>query len=79
MTSTFNFVAGHAENHEWLDAATIAYAASMSVSKYASHPSSSQTPRDAAWVNNGYPEAAKSLEFLNCNGRQFDVVSRPSQ
>lgn len=48
--STFCFADGHAAVHKWLDAATIAYAASMDPKKYSSRPDAAATPRDAPWV-----------------------------
>jgi prepilin-type processing-associated H-X9-DG protein len=57
-SSTFNFADGHAENHKWVDAATISYAASMNLNKYSSSPSGAQTSRDAPWVNKGYAGTA---------------------
>ena len=53
-SSTFSYFDGHSSNRKWLDAATIAYAASMDPSKYSSIPSAAQTPRDAPWVAIGF-------------------------
>ena len=54
-TSTFNFADGHAENHKWQDAATIAYALSMSPQKYyTSPPTFAQCPHDLFYLAQGY-------------------------
>jgi len=53
-SSTFNFADAHCESHKWLDGPTITYAASMDPNKYSSRPSGSQTPRDGAWLAEGY-------------------------
>jgi prepilin-type N-terminal cleavage/methylation domain-containing protein/prepilin-type processing-associated H-X9-DG protein len=54
QSSTFNFADGHAELHKWMDAATIAYAASMNPNKYGSYPAAAKTPNDAPWINSHY-------------------------
>jgi prepilin-type processing-associated H-X9-DG protein len=54
-SSTFSFADGHAENHRWLDSATMAYALSMDPNKYFhSPPGINQCPRDLAFLANGY-------------------------
>ncbi len=54
-TSTFNFADGHAENHKWLDAATIAYALNMSPQKYyTAPPTFNQCPHDLFYLATGY-------------------------
>ena len=54
-TSTFSFADGHAENHRWLDAATIAYALSMNPNKYfIAPPTFAQCPHDLYFLANGY-------------------------
>jgi prepilin-type N-terminal cleavage/methylation domain-containing protein/prepilin-type processing-associated H-X9-DG protein len=53
-SSTFSFADGHASTRRWLDAATIAYAASMDPNKYGSRPGAAATPRDAPWVARRY-------------------------
>ena len=54
-TSTFSFADGHAENHKWLDAATIAFALSMDPQKWnESPPGISQCPRDLVYICNDY-------------------------
>jgi hypothetical protein len=49
---------GHAENHRWLDAATITLAnylgSSPTKDSYAQGFSLSQCPNDLPWVANGY-------------------------
>jgi prepilin-type N-terminal cleavage/methylation domain-containing protein len=54
-SSTFGWTDGHASGRRWLDAATIAYAASMDPYKSASPPSAASTPRDAAYLVKAYP------------------------
>jgi len=54
-SSTFSFADGHAAARRWLDAATIAYAASMDPNKYGNRPGAAATPRDAPWVATRYP------------------------
>jgi prepilin-type N-terminal cleavage/methylation domain-containing protein len=54
-SSSFNWADGHAVNHKWLDAATIAYAKSMNQGKYGSSPSASSVSHDAPWLATGYP------------------------
>jgi prepilin-type N-terminal cleavage/methylation domain-containing protein/prepilin-type processing-associated H-X9-DG protein len=54
-TSTFSWADGHAENHRWLDSATIAYALNMDPNKYFSAPPGfSQCPHDLYFLANGY-------------------------
>jgi prepilin-type N-terminal cleavage/methylation domain-containing protein len=53
--SSFSWTDGHASSRKWLDGATIAYAASMSVTKYGSVPSATATARDVAFLIKGYP------------------------
>jgi len=54
-SSTFGFADGHAENHRWLDSATIAYALSMDPDKYFhSPPGINQCPHDLSFLANGY-------------------------
>ena len=53
-SSTFGFADGHASVRRWLDAATIAYAASMDANKYSKRPGAAATPRDAPWVATRY-------------------------
>ena len=53
-SSTFCFADGHASARRWLDAATIAYAASMDPNKYGNRPGAAATPRDAPWVAKRY-------------------------
>jgi len=56
-SSSFSWTDGHASSRRWLDAATIAYAANMSPSKYSSIPSAAATARDVAFLIKGYPFA----------------------
>lgn len=51
-SSTFSWADGHATSRRWLDAATIAYAASMNTSKYSSAPPS--TDKDVQFLISGY-------------------------
>jgi hypothetical protein len=54
-SSTSGYADGHASVHKWLDAATIAYAASMDPNKYfGNNPGAAATPRDAPWVASHY-------------------------
>jgi prepilin-type N-terminal cleavage/methylation domain-containing protein/prepilin-type processing-associated H-X9-DG protein len=54
-TSTFSWADGHAENHRWLDAATIAYALDMNPGKYfQAPPGFSSCPHDLYYLANGY-------------------------
>jgi prepilin-type N-terminal cleavage/methylation domain-containing protein len=53
--SSFSWTDGHASSRKWLDGATIAYAASMSPTKYSSIPGATVTARDAAFLIKGYP------------------------
>jgi prepilin-type processing-associated H-X9-DG protein len=54
-SSTLGFADGHAAGRKWMDAATVAYAASMDYSKYDKRPGAAATPRDAPWVARRYP------------------------
>jgi prepilin-type N-terminal cleavage/methylation domain-containing protein/prepilin-type processing-associated H-X9-DG protein len=56
-TSTFSWADGHAENHKWLDSATVAQALSMNPLKYNQTPNLcniTTCPQDVAYVCNGY-------------------------
>jgi len=53
-SSSFNWGDGHASNHKWMDAATIAYAKSMDQGKYGNSPSATSVAHDAPWVAKGY-------------------------
>jgi prepilin-type N-terminal cleavage/methylation domain-containing protein/prepilin-type processing-associated H-X9-DG protein len=54
-SSTFSWADGHAENHRWLDGATIAYALNMDPNKYFGSPLTiNQCPRDLPFLANGY-------------------------
>jgi prepilin-type N-terminal cleavage/methylation domain-containing protein len=53
--SSFSWTDGHASSRKWLDAATIAYAASMSPTKYNNIPSAAATARDVAFLIKAYP------------------------
>jgi prepilin-type processing-associated H-X9-DG protein len=54
-SSTLSWADGHAENHRWLDRATIAYALSMDPNKYYRPPlTTTQCPRDLPFLANGY-------------------------
>ena len=54
-TSTFSWADGHAENHRWLDGATITYALSMDPNKYFnSPPGLNECPRDLPFLAGGY-------------------------
>jgi len=53
--SSFSWTDGHASSRKWLDAATIAYAASMNPNKYGSMPSATATARDVAFLIKAYP------------------------
>jgi len=54
--STFSWADGHASSRQWLDAATIKYAADSnpSGSKYGSPPSAAATARDITFVKHAY-------------------------
>jgi prepilin-type N-terminal cleavage/methylation domain-containing protein len=54
VSSTFNYLDGHAASRKWQDAATTAYAASMDPKKYGALPAAATTPNDALWVARGY-------------------------
>lgn len=53
-TSTFSFADGHAENHKWIDGATVAYALLMLPNKWQAPPDLTQCPHDLVYVCNGY-------------------------
>jgi len=53
-SSTFNFSDGHCESHKWLNGPTITYAASTDPNKYSGRPGGSLTPKDGAWLAEGY-------------------------
>jgi prepilin-type N-terminal cleavage/methylation domain-containing protein/prepilin-type processing-associated H-X9-DG protein len=57
-TAVFGYLDGHAENHRWLDGATITLATYQGTSPtkdvYAQGFSQSQCPHDLPWVANGY-------------------------
>jgi prepilin-type N-terminal cleavage/methylation domain-containing protein/prepilin-type processing-associated H-X9-DG protein len=53
--SSFSWADGHAENHKWLEGATIAYALSRDPKKVKNPPSASATTPDSDWVNQRYP------------------------
>jgi prepilin-type N-terminal cleavage/methylation domain-containing protein len=53
--SSFSWTDGHASSRKWLDAATIAFAANMSPTKYSNIPSAAATARDVAFLIKGYP------------------------
>jgi prepilin-type processing-associated H-X9-DG protein len=50
-SSTFSWCDGHATARKWVDSATIQYAASMNINKYANPPTAAQTPNDGPFVN----------------------------
>ena len=52
--STFSWADGHATSRRWLDGATIAYAASMSTTKFGSAPSAAASARDVDFLIKGY-------------------------
>ena len=56
-TSTFSWADGHAENHKWLDSATVSQALSMNPLKYNQTPNLcniTTCPQDVTYVCNGY-------------------------
>ena len=56
-TSTFSWADGHAENHKWLDGATLTYAASQDPAKYFNSsllPTFSTSPNDLYFLSTGY-------------------------
>jgi prepilin-type N-terminal cleavage/methylation domain-containing protein/prepilin-type processing-associated H-X9-DG protein len=53
-SSTFSWADGHASSRRWLDGATVAYAASMSTTKYSSPPSAAASARDVDFLIKGY-------------------------
>jgi prepilin-type N-terminal cleavage/methylation domain-containing protein len=59
-SAVFGFTDGHAENHKWLDATTIAYAMDRTPAKDASNTPSraaanAGSPRDLRWLAQRYP------------------------
>lgn len=53
--STFSWSDGHAEDHLWLDAATVAYALNMDPNKYfGAVPTFAQSPHDLYFLSVGY-------------------------
>ncbi|MGA2247793.1 MAG: prepilin-type N-terminal cleavage/methylation domain-containing protein [Verrucomicrobiota bacterium] len=59
-TSTFSWCDGHASARKWMDPATIQYAASMNINKYANPPSAAQTPHDGPFINLAYVTKANN-------------------
>ncbi|HZF02271.1 MAG TPA: prepilin-type N-terminal cleavage/methylation domain-containing protein [Methylomirabilota bacterium] len=55
-TSSFNWADGHAENHKWLNAATIVYALSADPAKYGSPPPYSQCSDDLFFLATGFAD-----------------------
>ena len=55
-TSSFNWADGHADNHKWLNSATVAYALSADPNKYASPPPYSQCSADLSFLANAYAD-----------------------
>ena len=56
-TTTFSWADGHAENHKWLDSATVSLALSMNPNKWQSASTLcniTTCPQDVAYVCNGY-------------------------
>ncbi|HEX4262890.1 MAG TPA: DUF1559 domain-containing protein [Verrucomicrobiae bacterium] len=53
-TSTFSWADGHAENHRWIDDATIKYALNMDPGKYGSSPTITQCPDDLTFLINDF-------------------------
>jgi prepilin-type processing-associated H-X9-DG protein len=54
-TSTFSWADGHAENHRWLDGATVTYALNMDPNKYYSTPPNmTQCPEDLYFLASRY-------------------------
>ena len=54
-SSTFAWCDGHATARKWVDPATIKYAASLDINKYAKPPAASETPHDGLFVNSAFP------------------------
>jgi hypothetical protein len=54
-SSSFSWADGHASSRRWLDAATVAYAASMNPNKYNNPPSFASAPKDTTFLRNAYP------------------------
>ena len=55
--STFSWADGHAENHKWVNAPTIAYALSFDPNKYFNNsdvPTFVQSPQDLLFISQGY-------------------------
>ena len=52
--STFSWADGHAENHRWLDDATVKYALNMDPNKYNSPPTIAQCPNDLTFLATDY-------------------------
>jgi prepilin-type processing-associated H-X9-DG protein len=52
--STFSWADGHAENHRWLDDATVKYALNMDPNKYSSPPTIAQCPNDLTFLATDY-------------------------
>jgi prepilin-type N-terminal cleavage/methylation domain-containing protein/prepilin-type processing-associated H-X9-DG protein len=56
-TSSFNWADGHADNHKWVDSATVVYALSSDPAKYFNSslvPTFAQAPRDIFFLANGF-------------------------
>jgi prepilin-type N-terminal cleavage/methylation domain-containing protein/prepilin-type processing-associated H-X9-DG protein len=53
-TSTFSWADGHADDHKWLDSATVTFALSMEPLKWQNPPTIAQCPHDVVYVCNGY-------------------------
>ena len=54
-SSTFAWCDGHATARKWIDPATVEYAGSMDVNKFAKPPAASLTPNDALFINTALP------------------------
>jgi len=54
-SSSFSWADGHASSRRWLDAATVAYAASMNPNKYNNPPNFASAPKDTTFLRNSYP------------------------
>jgi len=54
-SSTFSWADGHATSRRWINGATVAYAASMSTTKYSSPPSAAASQADVDFLVSGYP------------------------
>ena len=55
-TSSFNWADGHADNHKWLNPATVAYALSSDPNKYGSPPPYAQCSDDLSFLANGFAD-----------------------